>query len=135
LRWAGITRGILIHDSRRTSIGDFEQAQVAPATGIAVSGHKYPSVYNNYNVQNKICLIEAMKTKEAWQDGQRRLVSGPLQAPAELMAAMQLQCEAGLQREAHLTGVIEVLNSLLNPGSFSTDLAHSPDLADWNVAD
>ena len=58
-------------------------------------------------------------------------MSGLPQTPAvaDLMAAMQLQIDADLQRETHLTGVIEVLKSLLEPGGFRTDLALSPGIA------
>ena len=88
----------------------------------AISGHIDPSVYNDYNVANKKRLIEAMRTKEAWQDEQRRLMSGLPQAPAvaELMAAMQLQIEEGPQREKQQAAVIEALKSLIKPGEFST---------------
>jgi hypothetical protein len=123
---AGITRKILLHDFRRTSVGDFEEAQVSRGTGMSISGHIDPGVYNDYNVQNKKRLIEAMRTKEAWQEEQRRLMSGLPQAPAmeELMAAMQLQIEEGLQREGKLSAQVEVLKSVIKSMEISTDLAH-----------
>jgi hypothetical protein len=123
---AGITRKILLHDFRRTSVGDFEEAQVSRGTGMAISGHIDPGVYNDYNVQNKKRLIEAMRTKEAWQEEQRRLMSGLPQAPAmeELMAAMQLEIEEGLQREGKLSAQVEVLKSVIKSMEISTDLAH-----------
>lgn len=125
---AGITRKILLYDFRRTSVGDFEEAQVSRGTGMAISGHIDPGVYNDYNVQNKKRLIGAMRTKEAWQEEQRRLMSGLPQAPAmeELMAAMQLQIEEGLQREGKLSAQVEVLKSVIKSMEISTDLAHSP---------
>ena len=54
-------RGALLHDFRRTAVGNMEDAGVPRKVAMAISGHKTDSGYRRYHIVKKSDLIDAGK--------------------------------------------------------------------------
>jgi integrase len=65
--------GLLFHDLRRTGVRTMRRLGVDQATGMEISGHKTPSVYQRYNIIDRADLDDAVAKIEKHRNEQRQI--------------------------------------------------------------